>query len=70
MEITTKKEFYNYLENKYKKFLLNKQETASELNISQSTLNRSRLNGKIQSTKVGGSVMFSINAIVSFSEGE
>ncbi len=56
------------LENRFKKLLLNKKETAKELNISQATLDRLRKSGDIKSKKVGGGIFFTINEIASFVE--
>ena len=56
------------LQQKYQKLLLSKKETASELNISQATLDRLRKNGEIQSKKVGGGIFFTLNEIALFLE--
>lgn len=57
---------YDSLQQKYKKSLLNKQETSKELNISQATLDRLRKTGAIKSKKVGGGIFFTINEITLF----
>ena len=54
------------LQQRYKKLLLSKKETASELNISQATLDRLRKSGEIKSKKVGGGIFFTLNEITSF----
>ena len=54
------------LQQRYKKLLLSKKETARELNISQATLDRLRKNGEIVSKRVGGGVFFTIQEIASF----
>jgi len=56
------------LQQRYNKSLLNKKETAGELNISQATLDRLRKSGQIKSKKVGGGVFFTINEIALFLE--
>jgi len=59
---------FDNLQQKYQKSLLSKKETARELNISQSTLDRLRKNGEIKSKKVGGGIYFSLNELVQFLE--
>lgn len=54
------------LQQRYKKSLLTKKETARELNISQATLDRLRKNGKIISKRVGGGIFFTLHEITSF----
>ena len=56
------------LQYRFQKLLLNKKETAKELNISQATLDRLRKSGDIKSKKVGGGIFFTINEIASFVE--
>lgn len=56
------------LQKKYGKSLLNKKEVATELNISQATLDRLRKTGEIKSKKVGGGVFFTIKEISLFLE--
>ncbi|WP_415397809.1 helix-turn-helix domain-containing protein [Sulfurimonas sp. CS5] len=51
---------------RHQKSLLTKKETASELNISQATLDRLRKSGEICSKKVGGGVFFTINELALF----
>ena len=61
----------NTLENiqkRYNKSLLSKVETARELNISQSTLDRLRKYGEIKSKRVGGGIFFTISEIALFIE--
>lgn len=54
------------IQQRHKKALLTKKETAKELNISEATLDRLRKQGLIRSKKVCGGVFFTINEIVSF----
>jgi len=54
------------LQQKYKKSLLSKKETAKELNISQATLDRLRNQCIIKSKKVGGGIYFTLKEIASF----
>lgn len=54
------------LQQRYKKSLLSKKETAKELNISEATLDRLRKSGQIKSKKVLGGVFFTIKEITSF----
>jgi len=56
------------LQQRYKKSLLSKKETARELNISQATLDRLRKSNAISSKKVGGGVFFTIHEIALFLE--
>ena len=56
------------LQQKYKKSLLSKKEAAQELGISQSSLDRLRKCGEINSKKIGGLICFSISEIASFIE--
>jgi len=56
------------LQKKYGKSLLNKKVVATELNISQATLDRLRKTGEIKSKKVGGGVFFTIKEISLFLE--
>jgi hypothetical protein len=56
------------LQQRYQKLLLSKKETASELNISQATLDRLRKSGEIKSKKVGGSIFFTLDEIALFLE--
>lgn len=57
---------FDSLQHRYQKSLLNKKETAKELNISQATLDRLRKSGEIKSKRVGGGVYFSLNELASF----
>ena len=50
----------------YHKMLLTKKETAQELSVSEATLDRLRKNGEIDSKKVLGQIMFSIDEISRF----
>lgn len=59
-------EFLEMLRENYRKMLLTKRETANELNISESTLDRLRQCGKINSKKILGQIMFSIDEIARF----
>lgn len=54
------------LQQRYKKLLLTKKETAEELNISIATLDRLRNQGHIKSKKVGGGIYFTLKEIASF----
>jgi len=56
----------DYLQQRYKKLLLSKKETARELNISQATLDRLRKNGEIRSKRIGGGIYFSLQEISAF----
>jgi len=56
------------LQQRYKKSLLSKSETAQELNISQATLDRLRKQGILKSKKVGGGIFFTLNEVASFIE--
>lgn len=56
------------LQQRYKKSLLSKKETAKELNISQATLDRLRKSNVISSKKVGGGIYFTLKEISIFLE--
>ena len=59
-------DFQTMLRENYKKMLLTKKETANELNVSEATIDRLRQNGKLNSKKVLGQIMFSIDEIARF----
>jgi hypothetical protein len=59
-------DFLNMLRKNYNKMLLTKKEIASELNVSEATIDRLRQNGQLNSKKVLGQVMFSIDEIARF----
>ena len=54
------------LQQRYKKSLLSKKETAEELSISTATLDRLRKKGLIRSKRVGGGIYFTLNEIALF----
>lgn len=62
----SKIELIEMLRTNYKRSLLSKKETANELNISQSTVDRLRKSGAISSRKVGAGVYFTLDEIASF----
>ncbi len=59
-------DFLTMLRDNYNKMLLTKKETASELNVSEATIDRLRQNGQLISKKVLGQVMFSLDEIARF----
>jgi len=59
-------ELVEFLRETHKKMLLSKAETANELNISEATVDRLRKNGKLNSKKVLGQIMFSIDEVAHF----
>ena len=59
-------EFQKMLRENYKKMLLTKKETAQELSVSEATIDRLRHNGQINSKKVLGQIMFSIDEVSRF----
>lgn len=59
-------QFTSLLRENHKKMLLTKKETANELSISEATLDRIRSNGDIESKKVLGQIMFSIDEVARF----
>ncbi len=59
-------EFYSQLRENHSKMLLTKKETAKELSISEATLDRIRTNGDIETKKVLGQIMFSIDEVARF----
>jgi len=54
------------LQQRYKKSLLSKKETAKELNISPATLDRLRKSNVISSKRVGGGIYFTLKEISIF----
>ena len=54
------------LRENYKRMLLTKKETANELNVSEATIDRMRHNGLLNSKKVLGQVMFSLDEVARF----
>ena len=59
-------ELVEFLRETHKKMLLSKAETANELNISEATVDRLRKSGKLNSKKVLGQIMFSIDEVAHF----
>ena len=59
-------EFIAILRDNHNKMLLTKKETASELNISEATIDRLRQRGQLSSKKVLGQIMFSLDEIARF----
>ena len=57
------------IQQRYKKLLLNKKETAKELGISISTLDRLRRTGYLRERRIGGGIFFTIDEIVNFIGG-
>ena len=56
------------LQQRHKKSLLNKKETADEIGVSVATIDRLRKSGQLRSKKIGGGIFFTINEIASFLE--
>ena len=59
-------DFLTMLRDNYNKMLLTKKETANELNVSEATIDRLGQNGQLNSKKVLGQVMFSLDEIARF----
>ncbi len=59
-------QFLSLLRENHKKMLLSKKETANELSVSEATVDRLRKNGDIETKKVLGQVMFSIDEVARF----
>ena len=59
-------DFFNMLRDNYNKILLTKKETALELNVSESTIDRLRQKGQLSSKKILGQVMFSLDEVARF----
>ena len=59
-------DFTTMLRENYKKMLLTKKQTANELSVSEATIDRLRQNGKLNSKKVLGQIMFSIDEVARF----
>jgi len=51
------------LRSTHNSLVLNKAQTAKELHVSQATIDRMRKVGEIESIKIGGTVMFSLEEI-------
>ena len=62
----SQKEFMQLLRDSYNKMLLSKAETANELNVSEATIDRLRNSGKLNSKKVLGQIMFSIDEVARY----
>lgn len=54
------------LQQRHKKSLLSKKETAQEIGVSLATIDRLRKSGEIKAKKVGGGIFFTINEIALF----
>ena len=59
-------ELTQMLRDNHEKMLLTKKETAKELSISEASIDRLRKNGQLESKKVLGQIMFSIDEIARF----
>lgn len=59
-------DFLTILRDNYKKMLLTKKEIANELNVSEATIDRLRHKGELNSKKVLGQVMFSLDEVARF----
>ncbi|MFY9073706.1 helix-turn-helix domain-containing protein [Malaciobacter mytili] len=62
----SKTEFIEILRKNYNRMLLTKKETAHELNISTATIDRLRKSGELNSKKVSGMILFSLDEIARF----
>ncbi len=62
----TERDFREMLRKNYKKMILSKKETAFEIGISESTLDRLRKDRAIKSTKIRGQIMFRIDEVSRF----
>lgn len=62
----SQQDFLNMLRDNYKKMLLTKKETAKELNVSEATIDRLRQNGQLNSKKILGQIMFSLDEVARF----
>lgn len=62
----SQQEFFITLRDNYSKMLLTKKEIANELNVSEATIDRLRQNGQLNSKRVLGQVMFSLDEIARF----
>ncbi|WP_323586150.1 helix-turn-helix domain-containing protein [Aliarcobacter butzleri] len=62
----SQQDFINMLRDNYKKMLLTKKETAKELNVSEATIDRLRQNGQLNSKKILGQIMFSLDEVARF----
>ncbi len=62
----TYEEYLTMLRKNYKKMLLTKKQTATEINVSEATIDRLRKSGLLTSKQVLGQIMFSIDEIARF----
>ena len=62
----TREEQFKTMRETHEKMLLTKRETAKELSISEATLDRLRTAGELNSKKVLGQIMFSIDEIARY----
>jgi len=54
------------LRDNYNKMLLTKKEIASEINVSEATIDRLRQQGQLNSKKILGQIMFSLDEVARF----
>ena len=62
----TIEERYKVLRETHQKMLLTKRETAKELSTSEASIDRLRASGELQSKKILGKIMFSLDEIVRY----
>ena len=62
----TREEQFKTMRETHEKMLLSKRETAKELSISEATVDRLRAAGELQSKKVLGQIMFSLDELARF----
>jgi len=62
----TREEQFKTMRETHEKMLLTKRETAKELSISEATVDRLRASGELQSKKVLGQIMFSLDELARF----
>lgn len=62
----SKLDLITMLRENYKRMLLTKKETANELHVSEATIDRLRQSGQLNSKKVLGQIMFSLDEIARF----
>jgi len=62
----TQEESFKVMRETYQKMLLTKRETAKELSVSETTVDRLRAAGELKSKKVLGQIMFELDAVARF----
>ena len=68
IHIMNQQQIIELLHNKHGKLYLNKEETAKELGLGIATIDRMRQTGELKSSKIKGSIKFSLSEIAKFTK--